>query len=95
MDEQAKNPFGPFFDEIRKIVKEEIRGETVRLGGLPSEDRLVDAEEAARLLGTSPGWLYKNARKLPFTVKLHAKMLRFSHAGIQRYIAAKTVKPGT
>ena len=93
MSEPDQNPFELFLSAIRQVVREEVRAE-VRNSAPVSEDRLVDAEEAARLLGTSPGWLYKNARKLPFTVKLHAKMLRFSHAGIQRYIAAKKVKPG-
>jgi len=78
-------------NQLKEIIREAV-AEALKA---PTEDRLVDAEEAARLLGTSPGWLYKNARKLPFTVKLHAKMLRFSSLDIQRYIAAKKVKPGT
>ncbi len=79
-------------NQLKEIVREAV-AEALKVSS--SEDRCINAEEAAGLLGVSPGWLYKNSRKLPFTVKLHSKMLRFSHTGIQRYIAAKTVKPGT
>jgi predicted DNA-binding transcriptional regulator AlpA len=71
--------------ELRAVVREELKAN----GNGREPDRLLDAEEAAGFLSVSPEWLYKNWPKLPFAVKLHHRMLRFSHAGIQRYIASK------
>lgn len=48
-------------------------------------DRLLTAEEAATRLGVSTDWIYRRATKLPFTVRLGAR-LRFSTKGIERYI---------
>ncbi len=48
-------------------------------------DRLLTAAEAAAVLKVSPDYLYRHARKLPFAVRL-GRHLRFSAAGIERYI---------
>jgi predicted DNA-binding transcriptional regulator AlpA len=73
---------------LRRIIREEI-------GALKTEvdcrDRLLDAEEAARLLSVSEDWLYRHAKKLPFTRKLGPKMLRFSYSGIQKYLATRKI----
>jgi excisionase family DNA binding protein len=52
-------------------------------------DRLLSAEEAAAKLGASADYLYRHSRKLPFTVRLGRK-LRFSEAGIERFIRSRT-----
>jgi len=52
------------------------------------EDRLLDAAEAAVKLGVKPAWLYRRSRELPFVVRLDGKV-RFSTAGIERYIATR------
>jgi predicted DNA-binding transcriptional regulator AlpA len=49
-------------------------------------ERLLTVEQAAERLGTSVDWLYRHAAGLPFTVRLAARQLRFSAAGIDRYI---------
>lgn len=49
-------------------------------------DRLLDVEAAAVKLGTTTDWLYRHADKLPFVVRVGKKQLRFSGAGIERYI---------
>lgn len=54
---------------------------------MPDGDRLLDVEAAAQKLGTSPDWLYRHASKLPFVLRIGKKQLRFSDAGIDRYIA--------
>ena len=69
---------------IQKAVKEALNGHR-------EEDRLLDAEEAARLLCVSEDWLYRHAKKLPFTRKLGPKMLRFSSQGIQKYLATRKI----
>ena len=46
---------------------------------------------APRRLRTCLGWQWRNAKKLPFTRKLGPKMLRFSSAGIQTYLAVRKI----
>ncbi len=48
-------------------------------------ETLLDIEEAARRLATSTDWLYRHAKRLPFTVRV-GRALRFSTHGIDRYI---------
>ena len=71
---------------LRRIVREEIQGLKAEVNG---QDMLLDAEEAAKMLSVSADWLYRNARRLPFTRKLGPKMLRFSSQGIQKYLATR------
>jgi predicted DNA-binding transcriptional regulator AlpA len=52
-------------------------------------DTTVDVHEAARLLGMSPAWVYRNAGTLPFTRRVGGRSLRFSVAGIRRYLASR------
>ena len=54
-----------------------------------SEGHLLTVEEAAERLGTSRDWLYRKAHKLPFTVRLGARQLRFSSKGIDRYLRTR------
>jgi len=51
-----------------------------------SEDRLLKIDEASERLQMSKDWLYRNWRKLPFTVHLSPRNLRFSIKGIEQYI---------
>lgn len=51
----------------------------------PTENRLLDIEEASALLGRSTDWLYRNSHKLPFARKV-GRMWRYSAKGIQQYI---------
>lgn len=55
-------------------------------GQEPHGDQLLDVDEAAKRLATSADWLYRHATKLPFTVRLGPRQLRFSAAGIGRWI---------
>ena len=50
------------------------------------EDHLLTVEEAASRLDTSEDWLYRHAAKLPFTVRLAPRQLRFSAQGIAQYL---------
>lgn len=59
-------------------------------GSAPSrEDRLLTVEEAAQRLGVAPRWLYRHARTLPFTRHLSRKALRFSEAGLHRWLETR------
>lgn len=53
-----------------------------------TEDRLLDVDEAAKVLGVDRQWLYRRTRTLPFAVRLAGKV-RFSAAGIQLFIARR------
>ena len=48
-------------------------------------DRLLDVKETAAKMNISEGHLYREHRKLPFTVHLGNKLL-FSNAGIEKWI---------
>ena len=50
---------------------------------------LITIDEAAALLRVPRRWLYRNVRALPFARKLSRKVLRFSRAGISRWLATK------
>ena len=54
-----------------------------------SEDDLLTVDEAAAMLRVSPRWLYRHAKTLPFTRKLSPKVLRFSRAGMLRWLAPR------
>lgn len=55
----------------------------------PNEDRMLKADEAAALLGVTPRWLYRHAKQLQFTRPISPKVVRFSRAGIQRWLATR------
>jgi predicted DNA-binding transcriptional regulator AlpA len=73
---------------LRRIVREEIRALKAELNG---QDRLLGAGEASKMLSVSPDWLYRHAKKLPFSRKLGPKMLRFSYQGIQKYLLTRKI----
>lgn len=52
-------------------------------------DETVDVDEAARLLGMSRSWVYRHAGRLPFGRRVGRRALRFSTAGIRRYLATR------
>lgn len=56
----------------------------------PDGDRLLTAAEAAQKLGATEDWLYRHANTLPFAVRMGKKHLRFSAAGMERYIRQRT-----
>lgn len=55
----------------------------------PAKDRLVEAAEAAELLGISERSLYDHADEFDFTVRENHRKVRFSELGIQRYLSRK------
>jgi predicted DNA-binding transcriptional regulator AlpA len=54
-------------------------------------DRMLDAKEAAEILSMSEDWLYRHAKKLPFTRKVGRKMLRFSYHGLVKWMETRKV----
>ena len=84
MSEPSTNPFEPLIEAIAEAVMKKLASQNGHRESKESEDRLLDAGEAAMVLSVSEDWLYRNARKLPFTRKLGPKMLRFSQRGIRQ-----------
>ncbi len=68
---------------LARMLIEQTRGNNQTPEG---EDRLLAVEGAAEKLGVPNDWLYRRAKKLPFTVRLGPRHLRFSARGIERYI---------
>ena len=56
---------------------------------IPDENLSVD--EAARRLGMSRDWLYHNAKRLPFKVRIGRKLL-FSASGLERWNRQRQAK---
>jgi predicted DNA-binding transcriptional regulator AlpA len=73
--------------QLSELVRREVQAGLNN--GHDQSDRLLDADEAAQLLGVSPDWLYRHAKKLPFTRKLAPKLLRFSYQGILKWLATR------
>jgi predicted DNA-binding transcriptional regulator AlpA len=52
-------------------------------------DRSLTPQEAATRLGVTLAWLYRHHTRLPFARKLSPKCLRFSEAGLRKWLAAQ------
>jgi predicted DNA-binding transcriptional regulator AlpA len=52
------------------------------------DDRLLTAEEAAKILGVTVRWIYRHQR-LPFIRKLSRKVLRVSEVALRRWLVAR------
>lgn len=77
-------------DVLKALIEPIIRDAVIEaINKGTDDDRLLDAEEAAKLLSVSEDWLYRNGKKLPFTRKLGSKMLRFSYQGILKYLQTR------
>ena len=72
--------------QLRELIRDEIQAASTTQH---ETDRLLTAEEAAEILSMSTDWLYRNAKKLPFTRKLGPKMLRFSYQGIIKWLPTR------
>jgi predicted DNA-binding transcriptional regulator AlpA len=76
--------------EFRQLITEEIAAALQNGSGhAPEKDRLLSPKEAAEILGQDVRWLYRHANELPFTRRISRKNLRFSEAGLRRWIAAR------
>ena len=71
---------------MARLVASEGRAKQVE------EDRLLDVKEAAERLSTTPDWLYRHTSELPFSVRLGPNQLRFSSAGISKFISGHQLR---
>jgi hypothetical protein len=54
-----------------------------------TEDRLLQVDEAAALLGVDGRWIRRRARVLPFVRRLSGKAIRVSEEGLKRWVAGR------
>jgi predicted DNA-binding transcriptional regulator AlpA len=82
---------------LQALLHRCVAAQTILLGALTAAepdkgsgepDRLLDVAAAAQRLAVSRDWLYHHAHQLPFTVR-QGRLLRFSTAGIARYIRSR------
>jgi predicted DNA-binding transcriptional regulator AlpA len=62
-------------------------------GSISEPEVLLTVEQTAERLNMTKDALYRAAKTLPFAVRLGPGQLRFSSAGIDQWIRAKTCKP--
>jgi hypothetical protein len=96
MSEPAKGPsaFDLLVEQIRLVVREEIAAALANGNSAqPHEDKMLTIAEVAGILGGDVdkqiAWLYAHSKKLPFAKRLSRKNLRFSEAGLRRWLAAR------
>jgi hypothetical protein len=78
MSEQTKNPFEPFFDEVRRIVREEL----AMLDTTPKE--LLDPDELAEKLKVPVSWVYEQSRTDGIPTHRLGRYIRFNLAEVLR-----------
>jgi predicted DNA-binding transcriptional regulator AlpA len=74
--------------ELKELIREVLR-EEFKAPQRIENDRLVTPEQAAEILGQNVQWVYRHASQWSFTRRLSRKSLRFSEAGLRRWLATK------
>lgn len=76
---------------MQLLAARAVSGVPAQLAPTPASppDRLLTPREAATRLSVEVRWLYRHADQLPFTRRLGPRTLRFSEAGIARYMVEK------
>jgi len=60
-------------------------------GATFDEDRLMTADEVAATLGVPKRWVQRRARRLPFARLISAHAVRYSWAGLKRWLEHRRV----
>jgi predicted DNA-binding transcriptional regulator AlpA len=50
-------------------------------------DRLLTSDEVAKMLGVTKRWVQRRARRLPFSRRISVRSVRYSEAGLKRWMA--------
>lgn len=77
-------------EHLRASLWARLRSAPTPQGEAGDHEGLLSLKEAARRLETTPDWLRRHARALPFTVRLSPGQLRFSAEGIRQWIRRQT-----
>jgi excisionase family DNA binding protein len=78
MNDSAKNPFEPFFDEIRRIVRDEIKAAS----NGNDHQALLTPEALAQQLSVPVSWVYEQSRQGNIPVHRIGRYLRFDFAEV-------------
>jgi hypothetical protein len=84
MSEPLSNPFEPFFEKIREIIREEIRTASNGNGHLPK--LLYNTKEAARLCDIPESWLASAARSGKVKCRHLGNYVRFTLEDLKEFI---------
>jgi hypothetical protein len=60
-------------------------------GRTAGEDRLMTAEEVAKVLGVPKRWVQRRARRLPFARLISEHAVRYSEAGLKRWLEHRRI----
>jgi predicted DNA-binding transcriptional regulator AlpA len=56
---------------------------------MPRDDAYLSVDEVAAQLGVDPAWVYRQAARWPFAVKLSSKVVRIERAGLRRWLTQR------
>ena len=76
MSEPVKNPFEPFFEEVRRIVREEIAASA------NGNRELLKPEDLAKRLRVPVSWVYEQSRQNQIPTHRIGKYIRFNFAEV-------------
>jgi predicted DNA-binding transcriptional regulator AlpA len=74
-------------------ISARLLAEAAATSGNASE-ALLNVREAAIRLNVSVDWLYRHAKRLPFTRRVGSRAVRFDPAGLVRWLAHRTPRRG-
>ncbi len=81
-------------EAIRAVLWRRLQAPSAAPASAPADEpsrevHLLKPGEAAGLMGVTVRWLYRHHAELPFARKLTRKTLRFSEAGLRRWLSAR------
>jgi predicted DNA-binding transcriptional regulator AlpA len=74
--------------ELKALVQDALESALHNGSSSTEPERLLSINEAAVMLGHSEIWLYRNSKRLPFSVRM-GRSIRFSRKGIEKWIEAQ------
>lgn len=66
-----------------------IAARLAEVASTPRDDAYLSVDAVAEQLGVDPAWVYRQAARWPFAVKLSGKVLRIERAGLRRWLAQR------
>jgi excisionase family DNA binding protein len=95
MSEPLPNPFEPFFDRIREIVREEIKAALAN-GKEPLIDKdWLKAAEAAQLYGLPKTWFEERGRAGDIERTKPGRYVLFKRRDVEEYLERNKGKNGS
>ena len=96
MSEPTPNPFEPFFEKIREIVREEIKAALLNDGnGKLAEKDWLKAEELAELYGLPKTWFEERGRAGDIERTKPGRYVLFKRRDVEAYLERNKAKNGS